>query len=267
MAAQLLGYTLGGKLPEVLLALGWAGNNLEAYRTAMAMALGCNFFALIPLAGILRAPIPRVKRAFFGELREKDWRTLGKLLAPKALIAIGAGMIIPFMNVYLVKRFNLGSAAIGACFGVMQLCTFAGVVLGPLLVRRVERLRFIVTTALLSVPFMLAMAFSSSVVVVLGSFFLRNTLMNMSAPVSSLFEMERVREKDCLFASSMLIFCYNTAWTFSTQVGGWVIENHGFQTSFVGAAVFYVAAVGCYWHFFRMAPHKALPVPETRLAA
>jgi len=160
-------------------------------------------------------------------------------------------MIIPFMNIYLSQRFKLGSAAVGACFGVMQLFTFAGVIAGPYLVRRMDRLRFILTTALLSVPFMLAMALSSSVVVVIGSFFMRNALMNMSAPVTSLFEMERVREQECLFASAMLIFCYNTAWTFSTQVGGWVIEHHGFRASFLVAACFYVAAVGCYWRFFR----------------
>jgi predicted MFS family arabinose efflux permease len=68
--------------------------------------------------------------------------------------------------------------------------------------------------------------------------------------------MERVRESDCLFASSILIFCYNTAWTFSTQVGGWVIENYGFRWSFIAAATFYLGAVGCYWLFFKRSNAK-----------
>jgi MFS family permease len=261
MGAQLVGFMVGGVFPEILLGLGATTLPLEAFRWSMGAALAVTFTAGIPYSRIVRVPVPKLKRSFFGELREKDWKTIGGLLAPKACIAVGAGMIIPFMNVYLSKKFTLGSAAIGVCFGVLQLFMFVGIFLSPLVVRRMDRLRFILVTAFLSVPFMLTMAFASSVSIVLGSFFLRGMLMNMSGPVTSLFEMERVREKECLFASSMLIFCYNTAWTFSTQIGGWIIETHGFRTSFIVASVFYLAAVVCYWRFFR--DPKTLELPDS----
>lgn len=251
MGAQLVGFMVGGALPELMLSAGITQVPLEAYRWSMGAALAFTFLAAMPYSRIVRVPVPRLKRSFFGELREKDWRTLGGLLAPKACIAFGAGMIIPFMNVYLSKKFTLGSAAIGVCFGVLQLFMFIGIFVSPLVVRRMDRLRFILITAFLSVPFMLTMAFASSVSVVLGSFFMRGMLMNMSGPATSLFEMEKVREAECLFASSMLIFCYNLGWTFSTQVGGWVIESYGFRWSFIAAAAMYLAAVGFYWFFFR----------------
>lgn len=216
----------------------------------MMAALFITFLSLVPYSKIVRAAVPRTKR-FLGNLREKDWRTLGCLIAPKISIALGAGMVIPFMNVYLSKRFNLGSAAIGSYFAALQLCMFTGIFLSPIAIRKMDRLRFIMITALLSVPFMLTMAFASSVVIVMGSFFMRGMLMNMSAPVTSLFEMERVKEQECLFASSMLIFCYNSAWTFSSQFGGRLIEQYGFRYSFIAAASLYLVAVGCYWTFFR----------------
>lgn len=252
MGAQLVGFMVGGYLPDLVQAVWTELPRLEAYRWSMTVALIISMASFAFYSRIVKAPIPKVKRNFFGELKEKDWKTLGTLIAPKICLALGAGMIIPFINIYLSSRFGLKSAAIGVCFGLLQLFMFMGIFLSPILVKRIDRLKFIILSAALSIPFMLIMAFTSSIPVVLGSFFLRGMLMNMSGPVTSLFEMERVREKECLFASSMLIFCYNTAWTFSTQVGGWVIETQGFQLSFMLAAAFYVAAVGCYFRFFRL---------------
>jgi MFS family permease len=259
MGSQLLGFLVGGQLPDVLRSLFPNLMMLDAYRYAMAIALGITFLSLWPYGRILRAPVPKLSRKFIGGLKEKDWRMLGKLIGPKVSIALGAGMIIPFMNVYLSKRFELGSATIGTAFGVLQLCMFSGIFMAPMLVNRLDRLRFMMFTALLSVPFMLTMAMASSVALVLGSFFIRGMLMNMSGPVTSLFEMERVKEQECLFASSMLIFCYNAAWTLSSQVGGWLIEAHGFRTSFVAASFFYTFAVGLYWTFFRKARVQLSP--------
>lgn len=260
MGAQLLGFLVGGEIPELLAALVPSLPRLEAFRWAMTLAISTSFLSCLFYARILRVPVPRRRAPLLGQMRDKDWRTLGKLIAPKVSIALGAGMIIPFMNIYLSQRFRMDSSTVGLCFGVAQSCVFTGIFLAPLLVKRMDRLQFILSTALLSVPFMLAMTFASSVGLVLGSFFLRGMLMNMSGPVTSLFEMERVREQDCLFASSMLIFCYNVAWTLSTQVGGWLIERHGFRPSFLVAACFYTAAVGCYWVFFRQ--RRARPTPQ-----
>jgi predicted MFS family arabinose efflux permease len=251
MGSQLLGFMMGGQLPEIIVRLAPSLTTLEAYRYSMACALGITLLSLWPYSRILKAPVPKVTRRMLGELKARDWNTLTRLVAPKVSIALGAGMIIPFMNVYLSKRFDLGSAAIGNAFGVLQLCMFSGIFLGPLLVRRMDRLRFMMFTALLSIPFMLTMALASSVILVLGSFFMRGMLMNMSGPVTSLFEMEKVKEQECLFASCILIFSYNAAWTFSSQVGGWLIETYGFRSSFFAAAIFYTIAVGFYWTFFR----------------
>lgn len=267
MGAQLVGYMVGGYLPEVLQLAFTELPRLEAYRWSMTISLMVSMLSFGFYSQIVRAPIPKVKRNFFGDLKEKDWRTLGTLIAPKICLALGAGMIIPFINVYLSSRFHLKSSAIGVCFGVLQLFMFTGIFISPMLVRRFDRLKFIIFSAALSIPFMLIMAFTTSVPVVLGSFFMRGMLMNMSGPVTSLFEMERVREKECLFASSMLIFCYNTAWTFSTQVGGWIIETHGFRPSFVAAAVLYVAAVGCYFRFFRLRRMQSQQSGETPVEA
>lgn len=251
MGSQLVGFLIGGYLPK-LLSMNFPGlSALESYRYAMAVSLAITLLSIWPYSQILRAPVPKLKRPSLSGIREKDWRTLGKLIAPKTAIALGAGMVIPFMNVYLSKRFELDSVAIGTAFGALQLCMFIGIFVSPVAIKRMDRLGFMMLTALLSVPFMLTMAFASSVALVLGSFFMRGMLMNMSGPATSLFEMEKVREAECLFASSMLIFCYNLGWTLSTQVGGWVIESYGFRWSFIAAAALYLTAVGFYWFFFK----------------
>lgn len=258
MGSQLIAYMVGGFIPDLLQVILPALQRPEAYKWSMSLSLLVSLSSLLCFAQILKAPIPKIKRNFIGEVKEKDWKSLGTLIAPKVCIGLGAGMIIPFINVYLVSGFGLESSVIGICFGILQVFIFLGIYLSPIMVKKFDRLQFIIISAALSVPFMLIMAFTTSIPLVLGSFFLRGMLMNMSAPVTSLFEMEHVREKECLFASSMLIFCYNTAWTFSTEVGGWLIENHGFKISFIIAAGFYMSAVGFYFRFFKLRKMKSL---------
>ncbi len=75
--------------------------------------------------------------------------------------------------------------------------------------------------------------------------------MNMSSPVASHFEMEKMQENECLFANSLIVFSYHLAYTISTQLGGFVIEKYSFQATFVVAAVFYLVSAGLYLWFFR----------------
>ena len=88
--------------------------------------------------------------------------------------------------------------------------------------------------------------------------------MNMSSPVTSLFEMERVKENECLFAASVLMFCYNIAWTISTTIGGWMIERYSFQATFMMASFFYLMAAGCYWLFFSHERRPKIEAPAAK---
>ena len=70
------------------------------------------------------------------ELAEIDWGLHFKLVLPAMLIGLGAGLIIPFLNLYFRDRFGLSEGAIGVLFSVMQAFMVAGNLFGPAVSRR-----------------------------------------------------------------------------------------------------------------------------------
>ncbi len=250
MAAHLVGYLVGGFLPDLIRWADPGGPRLEVYRTAIVLALVVVSLSNLVFMRIKRVPIPRVRKRMFEGLREKEWRILSKLILPKLCFAFGGGLIVPFLNLYLKEKFKLSTEMIGVSYAVLQLFIFAGIFITPILVQRTTHLRFIMTTTLMSVPFMVAMGLAGSIPVVLCCFFLRGTLMNMSSPITSIFEMEHVREKECVFASAVILFFYHLVYTSSTRLGGYLIETYSFGPTFYVAGASYATAVTLFYVFF-----------------
>jgi predicted MFS family arabinose efflux permease len=249
--AHFFGYMLGGYLPEIVRSLNPELSRIEVYRYAMVGALSLVFISNIMFMQIKRVPIPKVRKRIFDGLKEKEWKILGRLILPKLCFAFGGGLIIPFMNLYLKEKFDLSTKMIGVSYALLQLFIFLGIFITPALVKKSTNLKFIVVTSALSIPFMLMMGLTGSVGLVLGCFFLRGMLMNMSSPITSMFEMEHVREKECVFASAVIMFSYHLVYTFSTRLGGQLIESYSFGPTFYVAAFFYGLAGVLYYKFFR----------------
>lgn len=251
MFAYLVGYLIGGYLPDVVSYIAPTFTKLELYRASIMIALGIVFSSNLLFMNIKRVPIPKVKKRLFEGLREKEWNILAKLILPKLCFAFGGGLIVPFMNLYMKEKFNLSTEMIGVAYATLQFFIFSGIFLTPLLIAKTTPLRFIVLTGLFSIPFMIAMGLTGNVHLVLSCFFLRGMLMNMSSPITSIFEMEHVREKECVFASAIILFFYHLVYTTSTRLGGYLIESYSFGPTFYVAGSFYALAIVLYYKFFK----------------
>ncbi len=250
MFAHMLGYLVGGSLPKLVHHFYPTLTMISNYRISIAAALSIVLVSNLIFSRIKRVPIPRLKQSMLSHLKDKDWKMIFKLVTPKLFFALGGGLIIPFINLYLKEKFQLSTQMIGFAYAALQLFIFLGIFVTPALVKRMPPLMFIIFTALGSVPFMVAMAISGSIGMVLGAFFMRGMLMNMSTPVTSMFEMEHVKEQECVFASALILFFYNLVYTSTTRMGGWMIEKYSFGPTFYVAAVCYLAAIIFYYKFF-----------------
>lgn len=251
MFAHMIGYLVGGYLPDLIKALGFGSTKLEVFRYSIIVAVGIVFSSNLMFLRIKRVPIPKVKKRFFEGLREKEWNTLAKLILPKLCFAFGGGLIVPFINLYLKEKFKLSTEMIGVAYSLMQFFIFAGIFITPEILKKTTPLRFIMMTSFLSIPFMVGMGISGNITLVLSCFFMRGMLMNMSSPITSIFEMEHVREKECVFASAVILFFYHLVYTTSTRLGGHMIENYSFGPTFFLSSFFYLVAIVLYYHFFR----------------
>ena len=187
-----------------------------------------------------------------------------RLCLPEFLIGLGAGLTIPFINLYFSGRFGKGPAQVSEIFSYAQIATFFAFLAAPVLARRFGGVRTVVACQLLSIPFFLLMAFTMSPVVAIAAFLGRHALMNMAGPVASNFAMEVVPARQRALTNGIKTIAWNGAWAVSTSAGGWMMSH----TSFVrdGFTVMMLITIGLYlvgslvyYAFWRNAP-VMLPV-------
>lgn len=267
MGAHLIGYLIGGFLPSMIRSVAPDLSRIEVFRSAIIMALGVIFLSNLLFLRVQKVPIPRVKKRIVDGLREKDWSILAKLILPKLCFAFGGGLTVPFINLYLKEKFQFSTTGIGVSYALLQFFIFSGIFLTPLIVKRMTQLRFIVLTGFLAIPFMVGMGLTGNISLVLGCFFMRGMLMNMSSPITNMFEMERVRENECVFASAVILFCYHLVYTSSTRLGGYMIETYSFGPTFYMSGASYGLAVVLYYHFFKKEDRKTKLKPVVDLVS
>lgn len=265
--SAIMGSAVGGALPHAFLAV--TDSSRLALRLSLFAAAAITLAAVIPF-GAMRERSDAEPRATGGgnplrELAEIDWALHMKLILPSALIGLGAGLIIPFLNLYFRDRFGLSEGEIGLLFAVMQGFMVAGNLFGPEVSRRLGLVRGVVVTQLLSVPFMVVLALSTFFPFVAAAFFVRGGLMNMNQPLSSHFAMEVVSPRDHAITNSLLSLSWFLAWSVSADIGGHLIERKGYAEPLLVAAALYVAASVLYWAFFRNVEEARVPRAEVEI--
>jgi len=267
-ASAIVGSIVGGALPRFFHA--FLGEEQAALRATLYV--GCvltllstvPFFAMTEPAGSGTRPPPTALMQI-RDFLEIDWGLHLRLLLPAALVGLGAGLIIPFMNLYFRDRFGLSEGEIGALFAVMQGFMVVGNLFGPAVSRRIGLVGGVVATQLASVPFMVVLALSGNFPLVAAAFFLRSGLMNMNQPLASHFAMEVVSERDHAVTNSLLSLAWFLAWSLSADIGGALIERKGYTEPLLIAAGLYVAASILYWVFFKDVEEASVPRSEVEI--
>ncbi|HLW58207.1 MAG TPA: MFS transporter [Bacteriovoracaceae bacterium] len=250
--AQFIGYLMGGYIPSLVRGMTSFQDEVTVFKIGLMFSIALIFIPNLMFLKITKVEIPKARIDVFQSLRDQDWSIIGKLTLPKLCFAFGAGLVIPFMNIYLKEKFSLSTNEIGLAFSLLQFFIFVGIFITPWFMKRTTQLRFILLTSLISIPFMISMGVVGNLGMVLSCFFVRGMLMNMSSPITSMFEMEKVKEKECVFASAMILFSYHLVYTISTRIGGYIIEKFSFGPTFYLSALSYITAVVLYYKFFKL---------------
>jgi predicted MFS family arabinose efflux permease len=176
------------------------------------------------------------------------------------LIGMGAGLVIPFMNLYFKDRFHCSSARIGLLFSVAQVFTAAAALLGPALARRFGKLRVAVSSELASLPFLVTLGGEHRLGVAAASFWMRATLMQAATPLLQTFVMEAMPPSLRARATSLTNLVWNLGWGVSAVMAGTVIERFGYAMPFYMTAVLYAIAATTFWLAFRKVPEQGADV-------
>jgi MFS family permease len=291
-ATQVVTALLGGAVAAaVAAAFGHGAASPEAYRVLLGVMLALMLAALVSLLRLAddrpgRArPTDAMGPAIHPTDAGPDGRAAGtlsalsrlgihigdprrafRLLLPGFLIALGAGQVIPFLNLYVQGRFQLELSEINAVFAVTAFGTMLAILLQPALARRFGKIGSVVIVQSASIPFLVVLGFAPLVWLVIIAMAVRNSLMNAGNPILNAFVMEQVRpaERATIAAAMSLL------WSFGWVVAGLYYSfaqatlgfDAGYVLNFVTIIVLYSIATALYWIWFRdaeRAPPEARP--------
>ncbi len=254
MIAGFAGNWLGGVLPT------WMGNagsvaatSSTAYGRSLVVVAGIAALALIPLS-LLRQP----SRAHARESRSispfqyarQHPRLLGKLVFPLLTTSLGAGLLMPFMNVFFRHAYQSSDATIGALFAAGSLAMGIGLLIAPPLADKYGKIRVVVLTQALSIPFLALLGFAPWFWLSAAAYLVRLALMNMSNPVYQAFVMEEVPQEARATVASLVSMSWNFGWAFSPSISGWLQVEYGFDPIYLATIGAYIVAIYLYWRFW-----------------
>lgn len=246
IGAMVAGAILGGAMPMLLgQALGEA-SAVQVTMVAAALLMMTSGFAAARieetsvLGGRSLAALSLALRGF------RSWGRLARLLVPQVFVSLGAGLVMPFVALYLRHELGASLGAVGAVQAVSSAAIAVGALATPAIARRAGLTGAVVMTELASLPFLLLIPFQDSLPVVAVLFWLRGMLMNMSQPVYSQLSMLGLPSVDKPFVAGWIHFGWSVAWFAGSALGGRLMESSYRTPYFYTAALYALGAIATY---------------------
>ena len=253
MTASFVGNSIGGNLPSWIAARqGVAATSSTAYAGALAIVSGVALVGLLPFFFMKMPRLEQSERALFAPLAyaRKQPVLLGKLILPMLVTSIGAGLLMPFMNVFFRVVYHQPDPVIGNILAWGALAMGIGLLIAPPLAERMGKIQLVVITQGLSIPFLAMLGFAPWFWLSGMAYYVRIALMNMSGPVYQTFVMEQVEPGARATVASLVSMANNFGWAFSPSISGWLQVKYGFNPVFAGVLTLYTLSVYLYWRYF-----------------
>jgi MFS family permease len=253
MLAGIIGNFSGGMMPGVFSKyLGIGLMEILPYRLTLALSFIAVIFTLIPIFFIKENRASLLSRndrfSIVGSVIRS--KTVRKLILINSLIGIGAGMIVPFFNVYFHNVLMASTGQIGAIFSIAQVTMIVALIILPIITERLGKVRTIVMTELLSIPFLILIAITTNVYVAGFAYIMRMTFMNMANPAITNFNMEIVEDRERATVNSLTSMGWNIFLSLSTFISGIMMANSNYLLPYMITCIVYVIAAVLYYVFF-----------------
>jgi predicted MFS family arabinose efflux permease len=260
LIAAIVGSLGGGYLPRLFSHI--AANRVMAFRYALFLSAGLTLLSLIPFflikAEIKSKKSPKPKRSRNWKLLTDRGILLFKICFPFFILGLGAGLVIPFLNLYFKERFSLPASTIGVYFALLQIFMLGGILMGPLLSKKIGMIKTIVSTQLSSIPFMLTLAFTYRLPLAVGSFLFRGALMNLSQPIFTNFAMEKVQVEEHTLTNAFIMLSWSLSWAISANLGGRLIKVYSFTLPLLITVGLYIVSSILFYLFFSSESDKKM---------
>lgn len=256
LLAGMVGSLFAGKLVVVIAAI--TGDLVSGYRYTLYLGVASSLLALIPFWKVKAAgPLSDENKIELNLAQlKKRWKFYLKLSAGNFIVGLGAGLIIPFLNLYFRDRFAQPPDKITFYYFLSHLVMLLGIMAGPVLAKQIGLVRTVVVTQLASIPFMLVLSFSSFLPLVIFAFVFRAGLMNIGVPLITNLGMELSQKSEQELVNALLMIAWTGSWMVSAALGGLLIEHYGYTITINITIGIYVFSSVMFYFLFRDAEIK-----------
>ena len=266
--AYIVGCLAGGLLPGVLARAGIDPLSPEVYRYTLFVSLAVIVLSTLPILYMketVKMSRPTKRLDVLGAAIRSP--KVQKLIIINGLVGIGAGMIVPFFNVYFHNWVLATTDQIGYIYSTGEFIMAIGLLLIPLAVTRFGKIRTIVFTELASIPFLILLAFMTNIYVAAFAYIMRMTLMNMANPAINAFNMELVTDEERATVSSLTSMSWYLFQALSAYVSGLMMAGSNYVLPFMVTCVTYICSASLYYVFFYRVEKEAAKPPLAHIVA
>ena len=183
-----------------------------------------------------------------------DWKLIFKAISPLILISIGAGLTIPFVNLFFNSVFGFSSSAYSIMGSFTAMLVFIFSLLVPTLRKKYGYWMTIVVVQSLAIACLIIMSLTEiyisygyAVIIAVGAYVIRQPLMHMAHPASNELMMNYVGKNNQELISALSSSLWSASWFISAKIFEWLrlLEFKYFEI-FLITALLYALGVALY---------------------
>jgi len=176
-----------------------------------------------------------------------DWHLIFKAISPLILISIGAGLTIPFVNLFFNSIFGFTASEFSLLGSFTALLVFIFSLLVPTLRKKYGYWMTIVVVQGLAIICLIIMSimelyatYSFALIIAVTAYILRQPLMHMAHPASNELMMNYVGKKNQELISALSSSLWSASWFISAKVFEWLrlLQYQYYEIFLITAALY-----------------------------
>jgi MFS family permease len=251
-----LGSLIGGYAPIAFSTLipGVSAGSPAAYRSALIAGSVLGLAAVIPLLRMGEARRSHRDRASrdagtAAPVTPQARRDTAVFIAVGLVTALGAGLVVPFYNVYL-QTLGANPRDIGLIYAAGGIAAAVIGLAAPVVSRHLGSLSAVFVIRGSPLPFYLLLPLVPGFGLAVVAHIVRQVSINMAWPVDSTFISELLTGKLRAAVFGWRSAAWNLGIGLSSVAGGWLIVRWGYDITFVGFVVLTAVAIAGYYGYY-----------------
>jgi MFS family permease len=250
--AQSIAFGLGSfAIPGLLVFELFGFTNKESHMLLYVLIAILSLISTLLMLKVTESKRLKKSRVSYLDLfPRKSKNVLLKFILSSAVLAFGAGMVVPLMTLWFHLQYGISDAISAPILAVSSMLIALATLISPFLAKKFGLIKAIVVTQIVSTFFMLLTPLSPDYALAGFVYSIRALLMNMASPLSQSMIMGLVAEDERGAASGISGALWRLPNALSTFIGAWLMGLGLLAEPFFIAGLLYIVSIILFWHYF-----------------